>query len=113
MAEAKERLAAQAPASMPILTGPSPPASTSPGKGPRTPPVNNEECEEEEEEEEEEEDDEDDYETYDEDYPESVVTETRGTVFARKDGDPIGPWLGLGVGLVKVLLSNITKLQFL
>jgi len=112
VAEAKERLAARAPASMPILTGPSPPASTSPGKGPRTPPVNNEECEEEEEEEEEE-DDEDDYETYDEDYPESVVTETRGTVFARKDGDPLGPWLGLGVGLVKVRFTKLIELRFI
>lgn len=114
VAEAKERLAAQAPASMPILTGPSPPSSTSPDKGPHTPPRQNEEYEdEEEEEEEEEEDDEDDYETYDEDYQETIVSEMRGTVFARKDGNPLGPWLGLGVGLVKVCLSGSSEAELL
>jgi len=110
VAEAKERLAAQPPAPLPNLaSGPSPPPST---KQPRTPSKENEETEEEvEEEEEDDDDDEEDYETYDdEEYGETIVTEERGTVFARKDGDPLGPWLALGVGYVKVYILEFVIL---
>jgi hypothetical protein len=95
--EAKERLASQPPAPLPNTSGPSP---TPMGNGPRTPQGEAEETEEDDDEDDE---DEDDYETYDDDdYPEQVITENRGTVFARKDGDPLGPWQALGVGFVKV-----------
>ncbi|XP_065336958.1 E3 SUMO-protein ligase RanBP2-like isoform X2 [Cloeon dipterum] len=92
--EAKERLSTMAPSTPPQADR----------HGPRTPPVHYEESDEEEQEEEEEgedEEDEDDYETYD-DYEENDLTDEQATVFSRKDGDPFGPWLALGVGRVKI-----------
>ncbi|XP_059487715.1 E3 SUMO-protein ligase RanBP2-like [Neocloeon triangulifer] len=106
--EAKERLASMETKPAPVVTTPPVVEPEKVLKGPTTPtfvPPANEEDTDEEEEEEEEEDDEEDYETYD-DYEETEVMDERGTVFARKDGNPVGPWLGLGVGHIKMVYAS-------